>query len=104
MAYWSGIFKIVRQLTPLLLKAASTASDVKRLIKNSKASTDLDSRVESIEKTLSKQSELNEQINTQIELLKKLIENSQRYILFITVVLIIVFVLAVLAIIIVLAF
>ncbi len=79
MAYIRGTFQILKKLTPMLLKTATISSDVKNLLSGEKNSNNIASRVESIEASLKKQAELNEQINSQTELLLKLIAKHQHF-------------------------
>ena len=95
MAYWGSVFSIAKKLTPLLLRAAATATDVKKFLKIGKSSDDLNLRIQSVEKSLEKQTELNDQLNNQIDLFKKIIEGSQRYLLFLTVIVVLLFIVVV---------
>ncbi len=80
MGYWSGIYRVLKQLTPMLLKAAATASDVKKLLRTDSEKSSGTEHSESVTKVLKKQSEWNEQINEQVRILKTLLEKNQKYI------------------------
>jgi len=85
MGYWSGIYRVLKQLTPMLLKAAGTATDLKKLLGSEREDTVGKRQSESLANILEKQSEWNEQINEQIKMLKILLVKNQKYILILTI-------------------